>query len=122
VRRGYAAEAIEATIARLIDLKLIDDAAFARFLLDQRATFRASGRRRLAAELRAKGIGRDLIDETLQGQDDAASIEEVARKRAAALADVDAVVFTRRLHGFLLRRGYGASLAREVVQRLRRER
>ena len=121
-QRGFRPQDIEATIVRLSELGLVDDAAFARFWVEQRAAFRPSGRRRLIAELRAKGVAHEAIDEALQEQDDSASIEAVARRRAATLVNVREATFSRRLQAFLLRRGFDASLARTVVGRLLRER
>ncbi len=121
-RRGFESEEIEGALRRLTELRLVDDAAFARFWVEQRDAFRPSGRRRLEAELRGKGVAREAVVEAVRGNDDAVSIEDVARQRAAALADLDDATFSRRLLGFLARRGYGSSLAREVAERLRRER
>ena len=121
-RRGFGAEAIEAAMTRLGEVGLVDDDAFARFWVEQRAAFRPSGRRRLFAELRAKGVARETVDAALQGQDDAASIEALARRRADVLGDLDAVTLSRRLEAFLVRRGYQPSLARPTVRRLLRER
>lgn len=121
-RRGYGTEAIEAAMARLGELGLVDDDAFARFWVEQRAAFRPSGRRRLFAELRAKGVARETVDAALQGQDDAASIEALARHRATALSDMDVPTLARRLEAFLERRGYQASLARLTVRQVLRER
>ncbi|HLF08420.1 MAG TPA: regulatory protein RecX [Dehalococcoidia bacterium] len=121
-RRGFGAEAIEAAMARLGELGLVDDDAFAHFWVEQRAAFRPSGRRRLFAELRAKGVARETVDAALQGQDDAASIEALARRRADVLGDLDAATLSRRLEAFLVRRGYQPSLARLTVRRVLRER
>ncbi len=109
-------------MARLGELGLVDDDAFARFWVEQRAAFRPSGRRRLFAELRAKGVARETVDAVLREQDDAASIEALARRRAAALGDIDMPTLARRLEAFLVRRGYQPSLARPTVRRVLRER
>jgi regulatory protein len=121
-RKGYLSEEIESAIARLAVLGLVDDMAFAQFWVEQRASFRPMGHRRLVAELRAKGIPQQVISDVVQREDDATSIEAVANRRAANLKGLDDAMFARRLGSFLLRRGYAAALVRGVVQRLLRER
>ncbi len=50
---------------RLKHLGLIDDNAFAKWWIEQRTTFRPKGKRGLEAELRQKGIDRQIITEVL---------------------------------------------------------
>src|SRR5207248_2551431 len=62
-RRGYQPGEIEEALTRLTELGYIDDAAFARALAGRRSGER--GRRAIAAELMAKGVGRDVIQAAL---------------------------------------------------------
>jgi regulatory protein len=63
LRRARAAgSVIEATLARLEELGIIDDLAFARWWLEQRDRHAPRGRRLVEAELRQHGIGRDVIE------------------------------------------------------------
>lgn len=50
---------------RLKHLELIDDTAFAKWWIEQRQAFRPKGKRGLEAELRQKGISREIITEIL---------------------------------------------------------
>jgi regulatory protein len=66
-RRGYESEEVDAALARLAGMGYLDDAAFARGLVERRSASR--GRQALAAELASKGIGREGIDTALAGLD-----------------------------------------------------
>lgn len=121
-RRGFDVEAIGGALRRLTELGIVDDTAFARFWVDQRAAFRPMGHRRLRSELQSKGVAPDVIASVVPTEDDVVSLEQVALKRANALAHLDEATFSRRLQGFLARRGYSFAEVRDVVQRLKRDR
>ena len=80
------------------------------------------GRRALASELRTKGIDDDVIAAALEDIDSDAERSRaeqlVADKlRRERLTDgTDDVKVTRRLVGMLARRGYGQSMAFDVVK------
>jgi len=121
-RRDYDEDQIEAAVARLQELSLLDDRAFARAWVENRQVFRPRGRRALASELWQKGLAREVIDEVLDSMldegDEAQQALALARKRAGALAGLERPVFFRRLRGYLARRGYPADVVREVVGRV----
>lgn len=75
LRRAKASEeVIEATLARLEELALVDDLAFARWWLEQRDRHAPRGRRLVEAELRQHGIDRGVIDAL---RDELATIEQL---------------------------------------------
>src|SRR5439155_26343498 len=61
-RKAFEPNAIEAAIGRLSDLGLVDDAAFARFWIENRQTCRPRGASALREELRRKGVDRAVVD------------------------------------------------------------
>ena len=64
LRRAGADEArIEATLARLAALGYVDDAGFARWWAEQRDRHSPRGRRVVEAELRQRGVPRDVLEE-----------------------------------------------------------
>ncbi len=71
---GYRAELVDAAIERLLDLGMLDDAAFARHWVESRDRARPRGRLGLTGELRRLGI-------------DPATIAAVLDDREAAAAD-----------------------------------
>ena len=82
-RKGYEAETADATVERMEELGMVDDASFAESFVRDRVRLRPHGRRRLKAELRAKGVddetARAAIDEVMERED--ASETDLARWR-----------------------------------------
>jgi len=76
-RRGYQPGEIEEALTRLTELGYIDDEAFARALAGRRSGER--GRRAIAAELMAKGVGRDVIQAALGEVGDDAEVAAAGR-------------------------------------------
>lgn len=125
--REHTAGAIENALTKLAELGLLDDAKYAADFAQSRVLGRGMGRRRVAAELARRGIPRDAVDVALAGlgEDGAESergrLEEVAAKKWRTLRALDPAVATRRIYGFLARRGYAPGEIRVVVERLKRE-
>lgn len=122
-RKEYAPTAIDHAIERLAQLGLVDDAAFARRWVENRQASRPRGAGALRDELRRKGIAPDLAasvlsDEALIGDEGARALElaRAALHKYAGAADRNA--FTRRLGGFLQRRGFGFDVIRPIVDQL----
>lgn len=118
--KGYGPEIGEEVVARLREQGLIDDAAFAGSLVRDRVRLRPQGARRMAGELRAKGVdeatARAAIAETLD--DEATDETELARRAAAKWrprAGEEPAAARRRLHGFLARRGFDGETIRVVL-------
>jgi len=122
-RKDYAPEAIDAAIARLAELELLDDAAFARYWVENRKAYRPRGAGALRDELRRKGIDADvaaevLNDDSLTG-DESASAWGLARAALHKYADsVNRNAFTRRMGSYLQRRGYSFEIIRPIVDQL----
>jgi regulatory protein len=120
--KGYQRETIEQVCARLTHAGLLDDRAFARFWLDNRAHFRPRGARALRQELRQKGVPADVIEELLNTEHD----EDQAAERAAWSAArrwqaLDAQTFHKKLASFLIRRGFSYEIARQTTARVWRQ-
>lgn len=123
-RRGADDRLATAVVARLQHSGLLDDALFARFWVENRAAFSPRGARQLQAELRAKGVHRDDIDGALS-QSNASedeSAHQAGMKRLRLFARLDEAAFHRRMHAFLLRRGFDHETARTTAARLWTER
>jgi regulatory protein len=120
-RKGFDDELAEETVGRLGELGMVDDAAFAESFVRDRVRLRPHGRRRLANELRAKGVDAETagaaIAEVMARED--ASELDLARAAAARWKPrpgEDAARARRRLHGFLARRGFGGDAVRTVLR------
>ena len=83
---GYRQDLVEEAIARLTELGMLDDEAFARAWVESRDRAKPRGERALRSELALKGVDRDIVDETLtdRGGDDAASVDRAAAERLLA--------------------------------------
>jgi regulatory protein len=118
-KRGYPDTVSTQVLDRLAAVGLVDDADFAEQWVRSRRARAGKGKRALAAELHAKGVGKDVITAALAGIDAAAEqvrAEELVRaKLRRETLSGDDVRITRRLVGMLARRGYSQNLACEVV-------
>jgi regulatory protein len=121
---GYRAELIEDAIARLTELGMLDDAAFARAWLESRDRARPRGERALSEELRVRGVERTLIAEALDERRasaaavgdpedeappsaDEAAAERLLARNARALARVaDPRARRQRAYALLARNGF----------------
>jgi regulatory protein len=119
LRRGLAADAVEAALARADRAGLLDDVAFARHYVATRAE-RGRGPSRLVRDLLGMGVARSCIDQAIAEQwpDDAdrrALPAALAAKRAAQLGGLARPVKRRRLLAYLARRGFTGREAVEAV-------
>ena len=94
-------------LARLRQLRLVDDAAFAAWWVESRGRQAPRGRRALGLELRRKGLAEDLVRESL------AAVDEDAQALILAQTRPD---FERRLGGVLARRGFGGDAMRRAIR------
>jgi regulatory protein len=117
-RRGAPAEVAATVVADLTARGYLDDAAFARRWVEQRAA-RGYGAARLRNELRARGVAAALVDAALAeigGVDVLDAARALARRRLAALARAPAARVAARLRDHLMRRGFSASVVSRVVR------
>ena len=123
-KRGYADDISAEVLDRLAQVGLVDDEDFAEQWVHSRRISAGKGNRALAAELRAKGIDNEVITAALAGIDAGAERmraeqlvrDKLRREKLGDPLDRDAEnKVTRRLVGLLARRGYGQSMALDVV-------
>ena len=129
---------VEGAIARMTDLGMLDDEAFARTWVESRDRARPRGERAIREELRTKGIDRETIDIVLgerrdralassvatggDGDDvqhvsaDRTAAERLLAKNARTLARVaDPRQRRQRAYGLLARHGFDPETCREVT-------
>jgi regulatory protein len=116
--KGYSEEVAEQVVARLTELGLVDDDAFARYWVEQRQTFKPRSQLALRQELFQKGIDRVVIDEVVAELDDEEAARKAAASRATRLAGLPEEEFLRRLGGYLQRRGFGYAVVDRVCREL----
>lgn len=118
-RRGVPEDAAEAVLARFAEVKLIDDAMFARAWVESRHHGRGLAGRALAAELRQRGVQQDDIAAALDHLDpeqEVATARELVARRLEGSAGLEPAARLRRLAGVLARKGYPPGLAYRVVK------
>ena len=120
-RHEFDGHVVDRVIERLRRIQLVDDAAFAAYWVEQRATHRPRGARLLKQELRQKGVDQDILAEALPADDDEEGAYRAAQRKAASLRALDERTFKQRLGAFLQRRGYGYETVKPVVNRLWQE-
>ena len=109
--------ASDEVVERLSNVGLIDDVAFVKYWLDNRAQFSPRSERALRQELLRKGVDREVIDavlgETAHDEDRAAI--QAALAKADRYRQLPRAEFAQKLGAYLGRRGFGYETIREAV-------
>jgi regulatory protein len=109
----------ERVLDRFEEVGLIDDRLFAQMWVQSRRAGRGLSGRALRSELRRKGVAEELISEALANlpvESEEATARDLAVRRSAAFRGLPAATASRRLAGFLARKGYGPGLVAAVVR------
>jgi regulatory protein len=123
-RKETPPEIIEAALARLDRLDLVNDHAFTTFWVESREQFSPRGARALKNELRMKGVGREVVEELINDEKDEERALLAGRKKALPLVRIpgmDFATFRTRLGSFLQRRGFGYEVSTRTVRALWKE-
>jgi|SRR6185312_1844566 len=123
-RKETPPDIIEAALARLDRLDFVNDRTFASFWIETREQFNPRGARALKNELRMKGVGRDVVEELVNEEQDEELALRAGRKKALSLmriSDIDYATFRNRLGSFLQRRGFGYEISTRTVRSLWQE-
>jgi len=116
-RERLAPQAIEEALATVIEQGYLDDARYARLMVEDRRAIDGWGAERIRARLEAAGIDRELIDEVL-GDVDAAS--ELAAATAVLRGRCELPLVgdrqRRRALAILLQRGFDSEVAYDAVR------
>lgn len=117
-RVGYRDELVEGAIARLVELGMLDDQAFARTWIESRDRARPRGERALRFELARKGIDRQTADATIaeraaeRPDADAEAAARLLARNARALDRVgDPRARQQRAYALLARNGFDPDVA-----------
>ncbi|MFL2542132.1 MAG: regulatory protein RecX [Candidatus Latescibacterota bacterium] len=124
LQKQFCEHIVEQVVVDLNRQKLLDDCEFARRFVEARLS-RAIGSRKLAQELRRKGVETDIVDEVLGEFADVLDSEERATellgKQAWRYRGLERDKAKRRMLGFLARRGYDAQMAMSAVDKVWQE-
>lgn len=99
LRKGVSKELTERVFQRLVEKGYVDDEKFARFWIENRHVRKGTSRRKLSAELTAKGVQRSIIDQLLgesERTDDGEIKKIIAKKRPRYPDDTKLIAYLAR--------------------------
>ncbi len=129
-RAEFDPPVIEATLERLTALGYLDDAAFARWWADQRDRHSPRGRRMIEAELRQRGVPREVIEPFREShadperapEDELLPASEAERAREALARHLRGRPMptepkaVQRIGMYLMRRGFDSETVRSALK------
>ncbi|MEO6864104.1 MAG: regulatory protein RecX [Gemmatimonadaceae bacterium] len=121
LQKDVPATEVDAIVARLLGAGLLDDTRYALAYARSKLVGQGASVRRIGQDLARKGVAAEISKQAIAGVvieeevDTRAVIERVARKKLAAMGDLEPVVLRRRLFAFLARRGYELDEIRDAV-------
>ena len=118
LKKQVAPDVVEQEVARLAEVGLVDDQAFAKFWVENREEFRPRAAYALRFELKRKGLPDDAIREAIGSLDESESAYRAGLARARRWRELDHREFRDKMGGFLMRRGFSYETARHAVERL----
>ncbi|MCP4359976.1 MAG: hypothetical protein GY796_18370 [Chloroflexi bacterium] len=117
-KKGFNDDVIAQAVTRLEEADLLDDAAFARFWVEQRETFKPRSHFALRQELRQKGVSEYMIDNILTSVDETAAARRAAQKKLYHWQKLPQNEFSAKLGAYLQRRGFSYSIIRDVLDEM----
>jgi regulatory protein len=111
-QREISSEIAEKVLERFTEVGLIDDAAFAETIVNSRRNYKGLAKSAIKRELNEKGVSQELVEEAISAitaEDDFESAKQLATRRFSQMAHLEKDVRTRRLAGYLQRKGYASS-------------
>lgn len=113
-RSGVDQDMADRVYDRLQQRGYIDDEKFARYWMDNRNQIKGASRRKLAAELRAKGVSGYIIKSAMahSGRSDDDEIAKIIAKKRARYSD------EQKLMAYLARQGFNYDDIRSALDRI----
>ena len=118
--RGFTAETIDAAVQRLTAFGYINDQRLSTSVMERKLR-QGFGRRRVAADLRSRGVDAEVIDQTLStidGKAEEDACRDVAKHWMQTHPSQDARKQRSRLGAALQRRGFAFDVIHSVLNRL----
>lgn len=117
--RGCAPQVAARVLDRMGEVGLVDDEAYAEMFVRSRQETKGLAAGALRHELRAKGVADHVVDAALEEIDPEHEKEQaraLVRRRLRTVRGLDREAQTRRLAGFLARKGYGSGVSLQVIR------
>jgi regulatory protein len=117
--RGCEPGVARQVLDRMTEVGLVDDEAFAEMYVRSRQETKGLAAGALRHELRQKGVAEEVVDAALEEIDPEREKEQaraLVTRRLRTMRGVDRDTQTRRLAGFLARKGYGPGVSYQVIR------
>jgi regulatory protein len=117
---GYEEAVIEETVRRLESERYVDDRQFAKQWTEHRLYSQNKGKAFIRQELLQKGVGREHIQEALQGiewEDELSSAVEIGAKKWRQTSG-ETFDRKRKTAAFLLRRGFSSDVVQQALRKI----
>jgi regulatory protein len=118
-RKGYEEEIVDQVIERLSQGGLLDDSQFTEAWVRARTTGRAMGPRRIAWELRRKGVDAETVRDAVGRIDETTELGlalKVGRQKAESMRGEPMPVARRKIAAALQRRGFSWEVTARVLE------
>ncbi|MFO7676268.1 MAG: RecX family transcriptional regulator [bacterium] len=116
-RKQFAPDIVDAAMARLRELRLLDDEQYARDFTRDRVTIGRKGRWNVRGELIKRGVARPAIEAALaDAPDELAVARELAARYRERHARLEDDVLHRRVYALLARRGFSPDVIRQALE------
>lgn len=113
IKKGVSSVITQRVHDRLVEKGYIDDEKFARYWIENRNLAKGASRRKLQAELRAKGVDGGIIERFLAETDrsDMSELQKIIAKKRARYPD------EQKLMQYLARQGFGYDDIKQALTR-----
>lgn len=121
-RRGYPRDEIARALAEAVESGWIDDRRFAEMFLRDRRRLHPMSQEMVARQLRARGVGAEIVTETLAAcdppwDDDEMAVAAIARRWLRWAPETR----EERARRYLVSRGFGRGAIRAALARMREQ-
>ena len=119
--KGFDREVIGQTLDFMEGKGFLNDRLYAQALFQSLVHLRPSGRKRIAFEMKKKGVPQTLVEELIEkfpAEEERERAFELARQKQARWCKLDAIRRRKKIYDFLARRGFDFTLVREVVEEI----
>ena len=121
IRKGFDQPVIEETVKKMEEYRFLDDEEFARRWVQSKKIGKPAGRRKIAYELKLKGISQDIVESALN-----TLTAEEEQEQAAKLAEKAVIKYKHLPHKermgkisqMLMRRGFDWEIVSRVLRHL----
>ncbi|QQS22006.1 RecX family transcriptional regulator [Candidatus Saccharibacteria bacterium] len=110
-KNGYLPALTERVLTTLQQKKYVDDEQFARWWVENRNLTKGTSLRKLTAELRAKGVSGEIIDQVMRqsDRDDKSELAKIIAKKRSKYPD------DQKMLQYLARQGFSYDQAKEAL-------